>query len=40
MLGGVGAIVLIYFCVKMHKVAKNKILALIEKDKETTIIES
>ena len=31
-LGGVSFFVLIYFCVRMHKVAKTKVLALIEKD--------
>lgn len=31
-LGGLSFFVLIYFCVKMHKVAKTKVLALIEKD--------
>ena len=32
--GGIAFLVLIYFCVKMHKVAKGKVLAMIEKDKE------
>jgi RsiW-degrading membrane proteinase PrsW (M82 family) len=31
-IGGLSFFVLIYFCVKMHKVAKTKVLALIEKD--------
>lgn len=31
-LGGIGTIVLIWFCVKMHKKAKAKIVELIEKD--------
>ena len=31
-IGGMSFFVLIYFCVKMHKVAKTKVLALIEKD--------
>lgn len=31
-IGGLGFFVLIWFCVKMHKVAKAKVLALIEKD--------
>lgn len=31
-IGGLSFIVLIWFCVKMHKVAKTKVLALIEKD--------
>ncbi|MBO4851693.1 MAG: PrsW family intramembrane metalloprotease [Prevotella sp.] len=30
--GGVGAIVLVFFCVRMHRVAKEKILALLEND--------
>ena len=29
---GVSFFVLVYFCVKMHKVAKNKVIALVEKD--------
>ena len=33
--GGISAIVLIYFCIKMHKSAKSKVLALIERDKYT-----
>ena len=31
-IGGLSFFVLIYFCVKMHKVAKAKVLALVEKD--------
>lgn len=31
-IGGLSFFVLIYFCVKMHKVAKNKVIALVEKD--------
>ena len=31
-IGGLSFFVLIYFCVKMHKVARNKVLAMIEKD--------
>ena len=31
-IGGISFFVLIWFCVKMHKVAKTKVLALIEKD--------
>lgn len=31
-IGGLGFFVLIYFCVKMHKVAKTKVLSLVEKD--------
>ena len=33
--GVIAFFVLIYFCVKMQKIARRKILALIEKDKET-----
>ena len=32
--GGLSFFVLIYFCVKMHKVAKAKVLALVEKDND------
>ena len=32
-IGGLSFFVLIWFCIKMHKVAKTKVLALIEKDK-------
>lgn len=32
--GGLSFFVLIYFCVKMHKVAKVKVLALVEKDND------
>ena len=31
-IGGLSFFVLIYFCIKMHKVAKNKVIALVEKD--------
>ena len=31
-IGGISFFVLIWFCIKMHKVAKTKVLALIEKD--------
>ena len=31
-IGGLSFFVLIYFCVKMHKVAKKKVIALVEKD--------
>ncbi len=31
-IGGLGFFALIYFCVKMHKVAKMKVLALVDKD--------
>ena len=31
-IGGLSFFVLVYFCVKMHKVAKKKVLALVEKD--------
>ena len=34
-LGGLSTIVLIYFCIKMHKSAKSKVLALIKRDKYT-----
>lgn len=37
-IGGLGFFVLIWFCVKMHKVAKGKIIAMIEKDNSMTII--
>jgi len=33
-IGGLSFFVLIYFCIKMHKVAKTKILAQIERDKQ------
>lgn len=33
--GGIAFLVLIYFCIKMHKVANKKVLALIEKDNQT-----
>ena len=33
-IGGLCFFVLIYFCVKMHKVAKTKVLALVEKDND------
>lgn len=33
--GGIAFLVLIYFCVKMHKAANKKVLALIEKDKSS-----
>ncbi len=32
-IGGLSFFVLIYFCIKMHKVAKTKVLALVESDK-------
>lgn len=32
-IGGVGAMALIYFCIKMHKFARTKMLAQIERDK-------
>ena len=34
--GGIAFLVLIYFCVKMQKVARGKVLAMIEKDNRTT----
>lgn len=33
-IGGLSFLVLIYFCVKMHKVAKSKVLALLQKDNQ------
>ena len=33
-IGGLSFFVLIYFCVKMHKVAKSKVLALLQKDEQ------
>lgn len=33
-IGGLSFFVLVYFCVKMHKVAKAKVLALVEKDND------
>lgn len=35
-IGGLSFFVLIYFCVKMHKVTKTKVLAMIEKDSYLT----
>lgn len=32
-IGGICFFVLIYFCIKMHKVAKGKVLALVDKDR-------
>ena len=37
-IGGISFFVLIYFCVKMHKVAKAKMLALVEKDSNRIIV--
>lgn len=37
-IGGLSFFVLIYFCVKMHKVAKAKMLALVEKDSDRIIV--
>lgn len=37
-IGGVSFFVLVYFCVKMHKVAKSKVLALLQKDEEGVIV--
>lgn len=31
-IGGLSFVILIYFCIKMHKVAKSKVLALLQKD--------
>lgn len=36
-IGGLSFLILIWFCVKMHKVAKMKVLALIEKDNSINI---
>lgn len=36
-IGGLSFFVLIWFCVKMHKVAKEKIVAVIEKDQQNNI---
>ena len=36
-IGGLSSFVLIYFCVKVHKVAKSKIVAQIERDKRDNI---
>ena len=36
-IGGLSFFVLIYFCVKMHKVAKAKVLAMIEKDSKNNL---
>ena len=35
---GLSFFVLVYFCVKKHKVAKAKVLALVEKDNDRTIV--
>ena len=32
--GGIGFVLLIFFCIRMHKRAKTKVLALVEKDKD------
>lgn len=37
-IGGLSFFVLIWFCVKMHKAAKTKVLVLIENDKQSNII--
>lgn len=37
-IGGVSFLVLVYFCVKLHKVAKAKIVAQIERDEEGTMV--
>ena len=34
-IGGLSSFVLIYFCIKMHKAAKTKVLALLEKDEDS-----
>lgn len=35
---GVSFFVLVYFCMKMQKVAKAKVLALVERDNDRTIV--
>ena len=37
-IGGLSFFALIYFCVKMHKMAKSKVLALLQKDKEEGVL--
>ena len=37
-LGVVATLVLIYFCVQMHKVARNKIMVQVNRDKESNIV--
>ena len=37
LIGGIAFIVLIYFCVKMHKVAQGKLLSMVEKDRNSSI---
>ena len=32
--GGIGFVLLIFFCIRMHKRAKTKVLAMVEKDKD------
>ena len=36
-IGAAAFFILIYFCIKMHKVARTKVLALIEKDKNNEV---
>ena len=38
-IGGLGFFVLIWFCVKMHKVARLKIMMLVEKDMKRYILD-
>ena len=38
--GGISFVVLIYFCIKLHNVAKSKVLALVEKDTEDKPFEA
>lgn len=38
--GGIAFLVLIYFCIKMHKRARNKVLALVEKDKQDLFMKN
>lgn len=37
-IGGLSFFVLIYFCVKMHKAAKSKVLVLLQKDEEKALV--
>ena len=38
--GGISFVILIYFCIKLHRVAKSKVLALVEKDTEDKPFEA
>ena len=37
LIGALGMLVLIYFCIKMHKLARQKVIAMVEKDKKESI---